>query len=293
MGDFKRGLGELKKNLEKEPLFKEKLKADVDKGEVFFAIRNNECSFYYKGQNLFKYSAKGFSTNSKFAFIPTVENYMTEKKLLETKATTFINGYKSTKARIRLYAEPESGRVSALYKFSPRKENINDQYFLVDLEVSLEEKTAKKDRPKKKKKTGTDEIDFLLYDNYNHILLFCEAKYYKNGDLSDKKNPPNVIRQLERYNKQINDDYVYRNILEQYKNAFIEYNYLFGTKLTKPKEICKKCGLYVFGFSQEKLKLFKNRLNNKTFYGHSCRMIGYTGKDSAEKIFRAFTSKDD
>jgi len=296
MGDFKRGLEELKECLEKESLFLEKLKADVERGEVFFAIRNKEGSFYYKGQNLFKYSSDGFSTNSKFAFVPLVEDYMTEKELVETKAATFINGYESTKERITKYATPEPGGLSALYKYSPSShasENLGKRYFLVDIEISLEEKSDQKYRPKSKKRTGTDEMDLLLYDNDNQILLFCEAKYYKNPELKgDEENLPKVISQLERYNNQIIDNNVKSKIIEQYRKAFSEYNSLFNTKLTMPKEVYKKCGLYIFGFNLEKIKLFRKRLkSDKTFYGHSCKIIGDIRGDSAEGIFTALTKK--
>ena len=79
--------GDMIKNLVNEELFREKLEADINKGEVFFAIRPGYVSFYYKGSSLFTYgkNGHGFQTHEKFGFVPAVppNTYITQDDLTQ------------------------------------------------------------------------------------------------------------------------------------------------------------------------------------------------------------------
>jgi len=286
MAKFKRGMGQaLLKSLSENSLFRDKLCPDIEDGQVFFTTRHKNASFYIKGSSLFTYEINGFSSHEKFAFILNRKKapYITESELGALRpAVDFYSVYNEIKNRAQLYAKGEATGISALYKYAPHNGNKHERYFLVDIEDEMDAVSG--DSGKK-----TDRADILLYDNENRELLFCEAKLFSNSELRAAEGElPKVITQLERYDKQIavND----QTILEQYTIAFSDYNALMGTSLNPPEKIAKKCGLYIFGFTQDKLQKFKEIHGTaKCFYGRLCRTIGNTHEDSAMKLFKALT----
>ena len=283
MSSLKRELGDaLVKKLDAEELFQSKLKPDIEKGKVFFAIRHKKASFYAEGRSLFSFEHKGFSTHEKFAFIPNgikegssiYENQL--DSLLPVKS--FCSGYKRIKDRALQYADCEAIGVSALYKCASYEGNKDKRYYLVDIEVVFSDENRKRSK-----------IDVLLYDNHKCQLLFCEVKHCEDSRMSAKVDEiPEVVKQLEKYNEHIatKEDM----IVKAYKTAFKEYNILMGTTLNPPQSVYPKCGLYVFGFNAQQIKEFNNKIGKKkSFYGHRCKAIGGTSNDSAETIYKALT----
>jgi len=298
MAEFKRGMGPLIAELKKEDLFQNKLKKDIEEGNVFFAIRNGYGSFYVKGSSLFSYRKNnGFSTHYKFGFIPDGINddapYICESQLDGDDplraVKRFCLGYDRIKRNAELYAKTEAEGVSALYAFAPRTANRENRFFLVDIEVAFnsEKDTENQNEEDKGEKKGSDRIDILLYDNHEKQLLFCEAKHFSNPEIWAKKGSnPKVINQLEQYDRQIVDNKDI--IIKEYTTAFSEYNALMGTELNAPKSVFDKCGLYIFGFNLEERKELKRIFDvNKNFYGRKCRIIGGSLNDSIEKIYTA------
>jgi hypothetical protein len=271
MTGFKRELGkENIENLKQEELFTEKLLPDIEKGDVFFAIRpNREGSFYLKGRSLFSYDKNGFSTHRKFAFIPSdvKKTYITEADLEKMNAIKkFKDGYERIKEQLALFADDEAEGVSALYAFAPHARNTGEEYFLVDIEVVF---NSENDTESQK-----DRIDILLYDNNEKRLLFCEVKLFSNREVWTKEGGKlKVIKQLERYNKQIADRK--DEILNVYAAAFEEYNQLMGTELCMPESVCEQCLLLVFGFNREGLTEIKKWLDDdEDAKNHKYRLIG-------------------
>ena len=85
---------ELIKRLKDNEVFKNKLIPDIEKGNVFPAIRNNRIDFYFKGGKLFSFNKAGLSTHIKYATTPedNVKNYVTEKEFSE-KCNSFIKNF--------------------------------------------------------------------------------------------------------------------------------------------------------------------------------------------------------
>ena len=283
MKEFKRGMGELVKNLVQEELFIKDLKPDAEAGKIFFTGREKCGAFYFKGRSLFTYKKDGFSTHHKFGFIPDGLNrdYIFENQLQGLlPVRKFHLGYEDIKKRAEQYADREADGVSALYKYAPTADSFNDRYFLVDIEIvfhSADDTTNNEDDRKR------DRIDIVLYDNQKRQLLFCEAKHFSNPEIWG--DTPVVVKQLNRYNKQIATRK--KNIISQYTTAFKEYNAVMDSALNAPESVCDTCGLYIFGFSNPQKRELEKRMKGGAFYGHKCRIIGNTKNDSAERIYKA------
>jgi len=290
MGEFRRQAKNLVSKLESQKLFTERLMPDIEKGEVFFAIRDGYCSFYYKGCSLFKYDGKSFSTHYKYAFVParkkTDSDYIDESSLGEMRIVTcFYQGYQDIKKQAKLYAKEEATGVSTLYKNAPRRENIQDRYFLVDIEIAFD---ATNDIDDKK----NDRIDILLYDNIKRELLFCEAKHFSNKELWSKSGKkPSVVQQIIKYNRQIEINE--KMIISEYTEMFKEYNSLMRTDLKAPKEIQKSCGLYVFGYDgQQQKKLNQLLIDDGSLDGYKYRFIGNPQKGTIKSLFEELAKSD-
>ena len=291
MGDFKRGLGpQLLSSLTDESLFCNELMDDIKGGNVFFGNRYRCASFYYKGRSLFKYEKNAFSANHKFAVIAKnlPDDYITESDLSSINVgLSFKDNYTEIKNRANQYKDPEADGVSALYKSAVKSGSNKDDIYLLDIEISL----AKPEKEEGKKRRGTDRIDLLLYNNTDCRLMFCEAKHYTNDELwVEKPEEPPVVKQISRYHDQIKSRY--DSLLDQYSKVIDEYNELLDVKLNRPKKICKKCGLYVFGYDSVWENEVCNRLEaNAKRFGFAYRAIGRTTSDSARKIYQSLVGK--
>jgi hypothetical protein len=289
MANFKRGMTELLLNkLKHEELFKSKLLPDMEKGEVFFAIRHGYCSFYHRGSSLFSYDDGGFSTHIKFGFVPRIEkeSYITEDRLRTIGVeTSFKDSYDKIKERAAKYSGIEAEGVSALYYFAPAAKNKDERYFLVDIEVFLDSAKDKENQSEESQRLRAGQIDILLYDNLERRLLFCEAKHFSNGELwAGEGRSPKVVEQLEKYNMQIASHET--AILDALKNTFEEYNILLGTNLSAPTSVCPKCGLLVFGFdNNQKDKIRELLIDNGNLKGYNHYAKGGIRDINLETLF--------
>ncbi len=245
MIDFKRNFGEIDA-LKNTELFT-KILDDIKKGNVFPAIRNGYMSFYYKGGGLFKYEKGKFSTHIKYAFNPkdNAHDYITEDKIKNISVcTSFANSYSQIKEKCEKFGTIEAEGVSNLYKFNML--NNKDGVLLLDTEIAFYSEKNK------------DRIDLLLFDIMKKTLVFVEAKHFSNGELWARENSkPQVVGQIERYNKKILEIGTER-IIEQYSEYVQILNDIFNTSLPFPEKCNDKVGLVIMGYdSYQKQKIDK------------------------------------
>ena len=266
---FKRNFPKnLQDALRKESLYKKKLLPDLQKGEVFMAIRNNYVDFYHKGGLLFGYDSKGFKTNIKYAaVIPKVKNdYLYSKDLKNSKLITdFVSEYKRIKENCKRYSNVEQIGVSILCKeYSYLKPN-ND-IVVLDIEVSLKALTVKRSQ---------DRIDILFYNTTNKTLYFVEAKHYSNPEIKASKNRiPDVVYQVTRYKKQISTKS--SQILSEYIKYVDLINSFFSLRIPEPKIIHPDVKLLIFGYDDSQRKKVKNIADRLINLGISTYTIGNT-----------------
>ena len=259
MGEFKRGATlELINKLKEEPLFKDKILPDIEKGKVFLAIRNNKIDFYHYNSCLFEYDGE-FKTHPKFAFVPAKypKKYVTDGKKVGEVAD-FYEGYDNIKERVRLYTSAEAEEIHKICKkgtiFETSKPN---EYIVLDIEIAF----TKNNKEEQLKGTieqlneyikSQNRVDILLYNIKEQELLFVEAKHFTNKEIRAEETPA-VINQIERYNKIIQNNYDI--ILQEYSKYIQALNNIFRdelkTELPEPKTLCKKCGLIIFGFDND------------------------------------------
>lgn len=246
----------LKKNI----LWKEKVKADCEKGNVFFTIRENRIDLYCQGGKLFSFDSGKFKTHLKYASVIEAEDdsqkfYLSESDLKSLQLNSdFYKGYERIKENCSKYSGAEAAGVSSLYH--SHSYLSESEFVVLDIEisfVSLEKGGNKKDR-----------IDLLLFDKKTGVLQFVEAKHFSNKELWSTTCPP-VIRQLERYEGQI------RKRKPEIVNEYSEYvkciNSIFGLSLTKPTDIEEKVSLLIFGFdSDQRDGRLKKLINQNNFY---------------------------
>ena len=278
---FIRTLNEdLMKELNKRKLFEQKLKPDIGKGNVFFAIRKNEVDFYHEGGNLFTFSKEGFKTHVKYASVfKTDDDYISESKLKDVKKIDrFFDGYKRIKENCSLYSGEESAGVAQIcieYSYAISRSTT----IVLDIEISL--KSLDEDKKQ-------DRIDILLFDKSKKRLIFCEAKNFLNKEIWAPKGVlPKVTNQIRRYEKQIKIRK--NNILDQYKNYIdIVKNMFPALDLPYPDNIYPKVLLLIFGFDRDQIlgkrfnELFKNNLPNDIVY----YTIGDTAHLKMENLFK-------
>ena len=259
MGEFKRGATlELINKLKEEPLFKDKILPDIEKGKVFLAIRNNKIDFYHYNSRLFEYDGE-FKTHPKFAFVPAKypKRYVTDGKQVGEIAD-FYAGYDNIKERAKLYTSVEAEGVFGICKkgniFTTLKGN---ECIVLDIEIAFtknnEEEEIKGTIEQLNENTKSqNRVDILLYNIKEQELLFVEAKHFTNKEIRAEETPA-VVNQIERYNKIIQNNYDI--ILQEYSNYIQALNNIFKeelkTELPEPKKLCKKCGLIIFGFDND------------------------------------------
>ena len=287
MSTFQRDLSPaLITDLKSDPLFQEKLLPDIERGEVFPAIRGGYICFYHKGSRLFKYDDQGFTTHVKFGFVPRGNNSCDIRESdLEKKTVidTFYAGYDEIKARAALYAGPEAAAVSRLHQFSPFNKNRKDnpQYALLDAEVAFD---ARKDgeadaeigqKPAAGRKRTSDRIDIMLYDTQARGLLFCECKHFSNPEIWSKAGArPLVLGQVKKYDDQIlqNEE----SIVREYKKYVSYMNSLFGVSLPEPSFPYPKCGLLIFGYDSLQEPKMKEHVKSGSLLGPHVKTVGST-----------------
>lgn len=170
------------------------------------------------------------------------------------KLESFTDGYEKIKKNCSLYAGPEAQGVSDIYsKYSYA--NKNNKICVLDIEICFEsEKEENNEKKEESKRKKLDRIDLLLFNREEKIIRFYEAKHYLNNEIRSRSEEPDVIDQIRRYKKQIDDNG--SKILDQYNKYVGIVNKLFNLGLPIPQSIGPFIVLFVFGFdNQQKKKL--------------------------------------
>lgn len=288
--------------LMRDPLFRSQLLPDVTgpfspreeiKGDVFPAIRVDRIDFYHRGGSLFSYSAKrGFTTHHKYASVILAKSnrpYVTDDSL--TAIPSFAAGYDRIKENCALYSGLEAAGVAEVYgRYSCAKKNPLRRVVVLDIEVSLaRHQEDGLPEPGSKQRTPIDRIDLLLMDTKTGQLRFFEAKHYSNGEIRAKTgSTPRIVRQIARYQKQLNDSAVYGEVLDAYRAHVAVINSLFSPNipLPQPTEIDPTPRLLVFGFDAMQQKKLDVELRTLKSHGISAYKIGDISKVNPVTLFR-------
>jgi len=255
--------------LQADPLFNKCLLPDIvekfdtrrDRGrDVFSAVRNNRIDFYHKGGKLFSYDRRnGFTTHHKYASVIKASlpnQYVTDMNL--QAISSFIEGYERIKENCSLYSGVEAQGVSQVYgRFSCAKRTREHHVVVLDIEVSLRRSDGEIDlEPQETARAHSDRIDLVLFDTESGIIRFFEAKDFSNGEIrAAPGNMPKIVRQMERYQKQLNAPHVREEIISNYKVHIEVINELFEPEapLPAPQRIDTTPRLLLFGFDQAQL----------------------------------------
>jgi len=266
--------------LKKNELWKNHLKEDCEKQEVFLAIRNNEIGFYHKGGRLFHFdSNNGFKTHIKFAAVidntDENKNYLTADELKDLKLIpNFIKKYKRIKENCKNYSGDEAKGVSEIYhKYSYLS---NENIVVLDIEISLKSLDENKTQ---------DRIDILLFDKNNKTLKFVEAKHFSNSDIWSKSKPK-VIKQIDKYRGQITERE--NEIITAYKHYVTKLNEIFGLNLDLPEKIDNEVKLLIFGFDQNQSdgRLKDLIRENRAYKDYSVYCIGGVDKINLDTLWK-------
>jgi hypothetical protein len=255
--------------LQAEPLFNKRLLPDIverfdirrDRGrDVFPAVRNNRMDFYHKGGKLFTYDGRiGFTTHHKYASVIRSDDkkpYVAETNL--QAISSFVEGYERIKENCSLYSGAEAQGVAQVYgRFSCAKHAREHHVVVLDIEVSLR-RNGSDDVPEPGEATraSSDRIDLLLFDTKSRLLRFFEAKDFSNGEIRAAKGyTPRIVKQMERYQKQLDDAHIREEILSAYKAHADVINRLFDPEmpLPMPEHIDPNPRLLLFGFDLPQL----------------------------------------
>jgi hypothetical protein len=253
---FKRNLSTtLIAKLQAEPLYPVLL-VDIEKGDLFPAIRHNLIDFYYKGGKLFQYDDRGFQTHIKYAAVieKGKSDYLTEKELGSYKLSTdFAKNYQRIKENCARYAGVEANGVSEIYhrhSYVGRDSGI----VVLDIEVSFKSLDEEKSQ---------DRIDILLYNADEKKLKFVEAKHYSNSEIWSR-TVAKVIGQIKRYEGQIGGTNK-APIIAEYNKYIDITNGLFKGTLPHINDIDEKVTLLIFDFdSNQKSGRLKTLITENT-----------------------------
>jgi len=280
--------------LKHEPLF-ERLSHDIINRfkksnryrDVFPAIRNRRIDFYHKGGKLFSYDAtNGFTTHHKYASVVRYNMdipYVSDRNL--EAIGNFSEGYERIKENCSRYSGVEASGVSHIYgKYSCAKKDKLPRVVVLDIEVSLRRENEDVDPvPGESSRTGSDRIDLLLFDTESGWLRFFEAKHYSNREIRARVGrTPKIVKQMQRYEKQLKKPKLCNEILTAYSNHVAIINQLFShcEHLPAPLYIDPIPRLLIFGFDDQQ---YKHRLENeierlKNCFGLAVCSIGDTSR---------------
>lgn len=246
MGEFTRKFDHFVR-LQEEPLFQEKIRPDIEKGEVFPAIRDGYVSFYYKSGGIFQYRPEiRFTTHRNYANVKTHQKkYVTQIEMQEIRPTsTFLMEYENIKNNCIDESKYEANAVSDLYQYNLL--NPSD-VILLDTEVVLDK--------------ATNRIDLAFYEKSTGTIAFCEAKYHKNTSIGQpESNGKSAIAQTIRYDKELENPKKVKGILEQYQRFIAQSGQLFDVTLPVPKNIFPLTSLLVLGGDEQKNERLKSKL---------------------------------
>jgi hypothetical protein len=266
--------------LRRDKLFTERLEPDIQKRNVFPAIRQGRVDFYHKGGKIFSYQ-NGFSTHKKYASaIRSNSDYISESDLQQKVKviTNFFDGYEQIKENCSLYSWVEAEGISRIYHKYPFTNN-DLVVVVLDIEISFEAKSEERSQ---------DRIDILLFNKKTQELRFYETKHYSNSELwAVEGTSPRAVSQIQQYEEQIQEKG--KDILSEYCNYVRIVNDLFGCGLPEPKSIDNKVTLLVFGYDrdQKRGRMQKLLLDDGSLAGIQRYFIGNISAVNIDNMWKA------
>ena len=201
------------------------LKADIEAGNVFPAVRKNELYFYYLGGCLYKFARRYFSRDKnweKFG-VNTQEltPYEKAKNEVENKFKHMHGGSAERWMLNRLYC----------YTFNPE---LKSKVVVLDIEVNLKGAIG-----------GGKKCDLVLLNTETNELMFVEGKVFADPRVKCKVgSTPEVIEQVNIYTAALAEQR--QVIIEQYGENVRIINDLFGTSYNPPKTLIEPAKLLVY-----------------------------------------------
>ena len=206
--------------------------------------------------------------------------------------SSFQEGYERIKENCSLYSGVEAQGVAQVYgKFSCAKRQRLSSVVVLDIEISLRrDGESQEPEPEKSSRAKSDRIDLLLFDTESGILRFFEAKDFSNGEIrANQDKDPRIVKQMHRYERQLNRVHVQREILKGYEAHVEVINKLFRPEkpLPEPQGVDPIPRLLVFGFDMAQLtaKLKKEVKRLEECYGYSIYAIGDIKQVNAGTLF--------
>lgn len=196
------------------------LKADVDAGFVFPAVRRNELHFYYMGGCLYKFKGGKFIRDPEYAKF----SYGTEG-LTEYERVKVENKHKYSKAEGQA---KERQLLDRLYTHTFAF-GRNSKVVVLDIEVSINGKKC----------------DLVLLNTQTNELMFVEGKVFSDPRVKcEIGRTPEVIEQVRFYTSSIAE---HRDaILTQYAEHIRIINKLFGTQYNQANTLIEPAKLLVY-----------------------------------------------
>ncbi|MCH5156263.1 MAG: hypothetical protein J1G02_00115 [Clostridiales bacterium] len=243
------------------------LKADVLKGEVFPAVRNERIDFYYLGGCLYSYAGTFFRDPEWEKFSDNTDGlspYDKAKKQVENKYAE-VNG-----------GSAERKKLNALYRQSFASDR-SSQVVVLDIEIGL---------GKVKKKN--QKCDLLLLNNQTSEIIFVEGKVYKDPRVRSAVGQKiEVIDQVNDYTEAIvtQSD----TILQQYCEYVNIVNKLFGTSYAPPQKLITPAKLLVYdtGVGREVNIRYTVETTNNALGANSVMWVAHGEEPSLEQIWKA------
>ena len=231
------------KALRQHPLFQNKLKRDIESGEVFLALRKQKIDFYHMGRKLFSFDGLRFRTNVKLVAVLAgdPDGEVAEADLETAKfETRFEAGYEEIKRNIVHYQTPEPAGLFHLCKDYSYARHQDADCVVLDVEQSF----ITIDSPDER-----DRVALVLFRKSTKELMFVEAKCFDNQELWPRAGcQPTVVQKVVRCNAQIAS--ATREIVGSYADYVGIVNELLGTSLPIPESIPAQVRLLIFGFSE-------------------------------------------
>ena len=196
------------------------LKADVEAGVVFPAVRANELHFYYMGGCLYKFQGGRFVRDREYAKYGYGTDGLTEyeKAKVENK-----HKYSNAEGQAK-----ERQLLDKLYLHTFAL-NRNSKAVVLDIEVSINGKKC----------------DLVLLNTETDEIMFVEGKVFSDPRVKcEVGRTPEVIEQVKFYTSSIAEHR--EAILTQYAKHIRIVNQLFGTHYKPPKSLIQPAKLLVY-----------------------------------------------
>ena len=262
----------------------------VKNGKAFLALRNNEITIYYNGNQLCNAANNnGYLPTVYNHYLPFIrsksllgkikkENYSESKwrEIIKVSNANYEDIFEEILDNIEKEKTPESLQVSRLYAFSPLNENNDSKIILIDVEAAFAEAGEK-----------TDRIDMVFYNIEDRRLLFVEVKRLSDNRLYPQKNcctDPEIIEQLNRYNNRLKTEK--DQINDQYNKVINFFNNISGRTIpTIEKE--PLLGLLLVEYHREDIKRKNSVVKMVKEKGYKVYSIGDTANIASENTLEA------